>query len=172
MGKESLLNDGVFTKIVGTREKKSAYEQFVDYGKNFSPTDADLLEFTGKYEQLVKSNKDDLELLSCLEELIMQLRALDKLEQNVKYSIGGRNSEYIYAYALFYRHNHTKKDIREIVGKTEIHGSDPAMFLGNSELKTRAVVYLSIKMGEVIHRNREYVNNLLENKFGSITNII
>lgn len=167
MGRNSILNDGVFTKIVGTDKTKSSYDLFIKYGESFSQDDLRLQEFTGKYSDMIDSMRNDFELLSEMEQLIMQMRALDKLEENIKYSIGGRNNEYIYAYTLFYRHNHEKKDIREIVGKTSDYGADLSNFPGNESLKTRATVYLAIKMGEVIHRNREYILEKLENKFGN-----
>lgn len=168
MGRNSILNDGVFTKIVGTDKTKSSYELFIKYGESFSQDDLQLAEFTGKYTNMIQLMKNDFELLSELEQLIMQMRAVNKLEENIKYSIGGRNNEYIYAYALFYRHNHEKKDIREIVGRTSDYGAVLSKFPGNETLKTRATVYLAIKMSEVIHRNREYILEKLENKFGNI----
>ena len=92
---DRILNDGVFTKIVGTRTTKSSYDLFVEQEKLFSPEDDQLTEFTGKYNKLINDNKELFELLSSMEEVIMQLRSLDVLGQNIKYSVGGRNREYI-----------------------------------------------------------------------------
>lgn len=153
MGRENVLNDGVFTKIVGTREKLSGYQQFIDYGKRFANGNSELVEFTGKYIDLVDKIKPSIEELSKVEEIVMQMRALENLEQNVKYSIGGRNNEYIYAYALFYRHDHIKKDIREIVGKTEVYGTEMEEFPGNLDLSNRAITSLERAMERVIQEN-------------------
>jgi hypothetical protein len=167
-----VLNDGVFSKIVGTRTTKSEYDLFIEQSKFYSDTDADLQEFTGKLTRLYDDNKEKFHLMSAIEEVIMQLRSLDKLEQNIKYSIGGRNSEYIYARVPFYRHNHEKKTITEIVGKTEVYGITLSEFPGNEELKARAVTYLAIKMRSVIHTNIEYVDNLFEKMFGNVKETI
>ena len=105
---DKLLNDGVFTKIVGTRTTKSSYDLFVEQEKLFSPTDDQLTEFTGKYNKLINENKELFQLLSSMEEVIMQLRSLEVLDKNIKYSVGGRNREYIYARVPFYRHGHNK----------------------------------------------------------------
>jgi len=163
---DRILNDGVFTKIVGTRTTKSSYDLFIEQGKLFSPTDDQLTEFSGKYSKLIDANKELFELLSCMEEVIMQLRSLDVLNKNIKYSIGGRNSEYIYARAPFYRHDHNKKNITEIVGKTEVYGSALSEFPGNEELKTRAITYLSMKMKSIIDTNMENVDNFSTKLFG------
>jgi len=66
---DRILNDGVFTKIVGTRTTKSSYDLFIEQGKLFSPTDDQLTEFSGKYSKLIDANKELFELLSCMEEV-------------------------------------------------------------------------------------------------------
>jgi hypothetical protein len=163
-------NDGVLSKIVGTRKTKSQCDLFIDQSKFYSPTDANLAEFTGKLTRLYDENKERFHLMSSIEEVIMQLRALDKLQENIKFSIGGRNSEYIYARVPFYRHNHEKKTITEIIGKTEVYGITLSEFPGNKDLMARAMFHLSIKMRGVIHSNIEYVDNLFEKIFGDVKN--
>lgn len=165
---DKVINDGVFSKIIGTRTTKSTYDLFIEQQKLYSPTDDQLTEFTGKYTKLINVNKELFQLLSSIEELVMQLRSLDKLEDNVKYSIGGRNNEYIYARASFYRHDHDKKTITDIIGKTEVYGSALSNFSGNEDLRTRAVTYLAIKMNDVIQTNTEYVDNLYTEMFGEL----
>lgn len=160
------LIDGVFTKIMGTRLKKNSYDRFVDYGKNFSPDD-DLQMLTGSYKHIIGENKETFELLCKIEEVIMQLRSFNKLEEGIRFYIGGRNSEYIYATAPFYRHETNSKLISDIVGKTEVYGADHQNFLGNEELMHKAYVYLAVKMKSVILANIQNVDNFKQNKFES-----
>jgi hypothetical protein len=163
---DKVINDGVFTKIVGTRITKSSYDLFIEQQKLFSPTDDELTEFTGKYSKLIDANKELFQLLSSVEELVMQLRSLDKLNHNIKYSVGGRNSEYIYARAPFYRHGHNKKTITDIVSKVEVHGNEMVEF--PNILQSRAQTYLAMKMRAVIDTNIENVDNLYTKMFGEL----
>ena len=161
-----LLNDGVFSKIVGTRTTKSSYDIFIEQQKLFSPTDGELTEFTGKYSKLIDANKELFQLLSTVEELVMQLRSLQMLHESIKYSVGGRNSEYIYARAPFYRHGHNKKTITDIVSKVEVHGNEMVEF--PNILRSRAQTYLAMKMRAVIDTNIENVDNLYTKMFGEL----
>ena len=163
---DKLLNDGVFTKIVGTRTTKSSYDLFVEQEKLFSPTDDQLTEFTGKYNKLINENKELFQLLSSMEEVIMQLRSLEVLDKNIKYSVGGRNREYIYARVPFYRHGHNKKTITDIVSKVEVHGNEMVEF--PNILQSRAQTYLAMKMRAVIDTNIENVDNLYTKMFGEL----
>lgn len=163
---DKVINDGVFTKIVGTRTTKSSYNLFIEQQKLYSPTDDELTEFTGKYSKLIDANKELFHLLSSVEELVMQLRSLDKLNHNIKYSVGGRNSEYIYARAPFYRHGHNKKTITDIVSKVEVHGNEMVEF--HNILQSRAQTYLAMKMRAVIDTNIENVDNLYTKMFGEL----
>ena len=163
---DKLLNDGVFTKIVGTRTTKSSYDLFVEQEKLFSPEDEQLTEFTGKYNKLINDNKELFQLLSSMEEVIMQLRSLYVLNENIKYSVGGRNREYIYARAPFYRHGHDKKTITDIVSKVDIHGNEMVEF--PNILQSRAQTYLAMKMRAVIDTNIENVDNLYTKMFGEL----
>jgi len=163
---DKVINDGVFTKIVGTRTTKSSYNLFIEQQKLFSPTDDQLTEFIGKYSKLIDANKELFQLLSSVEELVMQLRSLDKLNHNIKYSVGGRNSEYIYARAPFYRHGHNKKTITDIVSKVEVHGNEMVEF--PNILQSRAQTYLAMKMRAVIDTNIENVDNLYTKMFGEL----
>jgi hypothetical protein len=161
-----VINDGVFTKIVGTRTTKSSYDLFIEQQKLYSPTDDQLIEFTGKYIKLINANKELFHLLSSVEELVMQLRSLDTLNHNIKYSVGGRNSENIYARAPFYRHGHNKKTITDIVSKVEVHGNEMVEF--PNILQSRSQTYLAMKMRVVIDTNIENVDNLYTKMFGEL----
>lgn len=163
-------NDGVFTKIVGTAKKKNLYDIFLQNGEDQLKGHEQLQEFSGIYKLMVERNKDTFECLSKVEELIMQYRHYDEFikKPNIRFSIGGKDNKYIYAYVNFYRHGYTRPDIKEIVGKTEIYGSDHHKFSGNNELLSRAVRYLDKTMNETIRITEEEANKFIENKFGNI----
>ena len=105
------------------------------------------------------------DLLAKLEEVIMQLRALEKVEQHIKYYIGGRNSEYVYVFAPFYRSSVNNKHISEIIGKTEELGTDLKRF-DSDWYRTKAADYLKNKMMDVVNNNIKNVENILQEKFG------
>ena len=165
-------NDGVFTKIFGTDRQKHMFDIFLANGKKYSDENADLKEFTGIYHQLVEMNKGSLELLSKVEELIMQCRHLEDFKNSgtMKFSMAGRDNSYIYCYAKFYRHGYVRDELKEIVGKTEIYGDQVDKFSGNPDLMRRAASVLEKSMIENIRITRQQVNKLLENKFGNKQN--
>lgn len=167
-------NDGVFTKIVGSHRMKDAYETFIKNCEKYRTEDAeDLNIFMDHYKKIIKQNKSDIQLLCKLEEIVMQLRQLKDLKQssNVKFRIGGRNNEYVYAYALFYRHGMSRNDISDIVGKVEDLGTDIDILYDNSELVHMGQIRLEDKMMDGISITRREVSQLLKEKFGR-TNII
>jgi hypothetical protein len=103
----------------------------------------------------------------------MQLRQLEdlKINTNVKFRIGGRGNEYVYAYALFYRHGMSRNDISDIVGKVEDLGTDIDVLYNDSELVHLGQIRLEDKMMEAISITRREVTQLLKEKFGRTKNI-
>lgn len=167
-------NDGVFTKIVGTHKMKDAYDIFLKNCDKYTMEEVqDLRIFVDHYKSLINENKFNIRLLCKLEEVIMQLRQLEdlKLSSNVKFRIGGRNNEYVYAYALFYRHGMTRNDISDIVGKVEDLGTDIEVLYNDEELIRLGQIRLEDKMMEGISITRREVTKLLNKKFGRTNNI-
>lgn len=162
-------NDGVFTKIVGTSKKKNLYDVFLQNGEDQLKGNDQIQKFSGIYRIMVERYKEDMECLAKVEELIMQYRHYDEFikKPNIRFSIGGKDNKYIYAYVNFYRHGYIRPDIKEIVGKTEIYGADHRKFSGNGELITRAVRFLDRTMNETIRNTEEDADKLIENKFGN-----
>jgi hypothetical protein len=167
-------NDGVFTKIVGSHKMKDAYETFMKNSEKYRDTEvSDLHNFMDHYKTLINEHKFDIQLLAKLEEIIMQLRQLEdlKINNNVKFRIGGRGNEYVYAYALFYRHGMSRNDISDIVGKVEDLGTDIDVLYNDSELMHIGQIRLEDKMMEGISITRREVTQLLKEKFGRTKNI-
>jgi hypothetical protein len=106
-----LITDTVFDEIL----KNDTFKSFAFLSQDSDdPTTA---AYAQSYLNLVMRNKDNLETLSLLEKLIVQLRCKEFIDGNIKFSeVRG----YIYARAPFYK-NITKgnKDIRVVIGKVD-----------------------------------------------------
>jgi len=155
MPRENKLTEGVFTGIVGTRERISSYDLFLEtMTKKNSP---ELSKWSKKYRDHINKNKVKFQNLAKLEEVIMQLRSKETLLENIKLSLV---REYIYARALFYREGKGTKDIRVIVDKTDIYGEDLNVLLKNKEFMSKAVTKLQAAMDKEIAENVRTIENI------------
>ena len=84
----------------------------------------ELNDFTDYYKQVVTKWKSQFDTVALLEEIILQLRAKENISE-IKLSV--IRDEYIYARSPFFRRGGSTKDIRVIVGKTDIDGDDVDM---------------------------------------------
>lgn len=118
MGRFNKSTEGVFTDIVGDSTQISSYDAFVNYGTTLSGTSSkDLKKFTKLYSDLIMANKNTFMKLSKLEEVIMQMRSMENID-DIKLSLV---REYIYARSPFFRKGKLSKDIRVIVDKSEFY---------------------------------------------------
>ena len=123
MSRENKLTGGVFTGIVGTSEKISSYDKFLNHTVDMNqPHSEELVKHCNRYKDFIGMMKTNFEKLAKLEGVIMQMRAKELIAEEVKLSLV--RNEYIYARTLFYREDRETKDIRIIVGKTEFYGSN------------------------------------------------
>lgn len=158
MPRENKLTEGVFTGIVGTREKISSYDKFlnvnVDLSIKHSP---ELIKYCKKYKDVITKNKQKFQNLAKLEEVIMQLRSKETLLENMKFSLV---REYIYARALFYRDGKGTKDIRVIVEKTDTVGSDLNLLSKTESFVEKAKRKLEEAMDKEIQENIRLVDGI------------
>lgn len=155
MPRENKLTEGVFTGIVGTRERISSYDLFLEtMTKKNSP---ELSKWSKKYRDHINKNKVRFQNLAKLEEVIMQLRSKETLLENIKLSLV---REYIYARALFFREGKGTKDIRVIVDKTDIYGDDLNSLLKNKEFMQKATTKLQEAMDKEIQENIRLIENI------------
>jgi ERCC4-related helicase len=108
--------NGVFIDIVGDDTTIPAYDTFIAFEKNSAKVSKK--KFTGlakEYEFITSNNKKTFEQLAALEELILQERAITKLN-DIKVSFV---RDYIYVRTPFFRNSNTTKDIRVIVDRVE-----------------------------------------------------
>lgn len=146
MGRFNQTIDGVFVDIVGNSNQISTYDKFVGYGKDIKTTDT-INVYTKEYQDLISGNKVTFWKLAKLEEIIMQLRTKENID-DIKLSLV---RDYIYARCPFYRKDKMSKDIRVIVDKSEFHGTDmdklakSKTFMKTAEDKLRKAMELEIE---------------------------
>lgn len=159
MARENKLTGGVFTEIVGTTEKVSSYDKFLNVNIDLSiPHTEELMRHCERYRDFISMLKPNFEKLAKLEGVIMQLRAKELISEEIKLSLV---REYIYARTLFYREDKGTKDIRVIVGKTDVWGEDLESLMDNEEFIRIAKDKLSKAIDKEIQKNIKLINQIL-----------
>lgn len=123
MGRENKIITTVFTNIVRLKGgRPSAYNEFLILDEELSiPVSDELKSIKDRYMSILMKINEDLRELANLEEIIVQLRSLELIDTDIKIFL---QREYIYARSTFLRIDKETKDIRAIIGKTDIYGDD------------------------------------------------
>lgn len=159
MGRENRLTGGVFTEIVGTQDKISSYDRFLNVNVDLDiPHTDELVKYCNQYKNHIRMMKTSFETLAKLEEVIMQLRSKETIMDELKLSLV---REYIYARCLFYREGKGTKDIRVIVGKSDIYGTDIEKLTGDVDFMDLAKEKLLKAMDSEIVENTKILKNIL-----------
>ena len=161
MGRVNKTIEGVFTNIVGTSSEISTYNQFINQGEDLNVS-KELQDLTDTYVKLVNDHKNTFEQLASLEEIIMQMRIKENLD-DIKLSLV---REYIYARTPFYRKDKKAKDVRVIVDKIEFHpevGTNTEILIGNEDFMARAKEKLTSAMDSEIKENIRLLKQMLNN---------
>lgn len=155
MGRVNKSTEGVFVNIVGSNSEISKYKQFL----HRSPSTM----LSGKYQGLLAaySNKCsvikmDLEQLSQLEVIIMQIRSKEDMDGNIVWF--AMRNKYVYARCPFYRTDQSINEMRCLIDNLEFHFKDPkdtdlTMLAGNPEFVEKTKEKLTSKMDEEINEN-------------------
>ena len=153
MGK---LNNGVFLKVTGDQEQRPMWEQFItdDQGTDLHP-EIGLAKFVELYKERVTSMKTDIQELSDLEVIILQIRSLSILVGNVKlYTV---KDKYIYARTNFYRSDNEINELRILIDPIDLYfpnGTvDPQILFGNEDFMKKVYYKLRTSMLETIIEN-------------------
>jgi hypothetical protein len=158
MARENKLTEGVFTGIVGTRERISSYDKFLNVNVDLSIKHTpELNKYCKKYKDIINKNKDRFQNLAKLEEVIMQLRSKETILENVKLSLV---REYVYARAQFYREGKGTKDIRVIVAKTDEVGTNIKLLATEAAFLQRAKTKLELAMDKEIAENLRLIEGI------------
>lgn len=158
MGRFNATIDGVFTDLVEVGQIPS-YEKFINNGNDIKPS-KDLKKFTTEYKNLVKMFGPTIEKLATMEEIIMQLRAKESVE-DVKLSLV---RDYVYARTPFFRRGKTSKDIRVIVDKEEFwEFTNVDDLVNNKDFMDKAIGKLTKAMDSEIQNSIHEYKKILEN---------
>lgn len=157
MGRFNATIDGVFTDLVEVGQIPS-YDKFVNYGNDMKQS-RELKKFTTEYKNLVKMFGPTIEKLATLEEIIMQMRSKESME-DVKLSLV---RDYLYARCSFYRRGKLSKDIRVIVDKAEFwEYTNIDELSNNKEFMDKAMGKLTKAMDSEIKNNMYEFNKSQE----------
>jgi hypothetical protein len=151
MGRINKTIDGVFIDLIGTPNELSSYDQFLKQsnGKKLSK---ELNGLTEIYKKLITENKTTFELLASLEEVIMQMRIRENLD-DIKIT---QVREYLYVRTPFYRKDRKSKDVRVLVGNLEFYPqvtNDINILLNDEEFMDKARTKLLRAMDNEIQEN-------------------
>ena len=117
MPRTNKITERVFSGLEKTRDRNGAHERFLaldtEMGLEETPS---LLAWKKRYADLAEEFVDDLADLAIIEEIIIQMRAKQVIDSEIRLSLS-RN--YIYARSLFYRRGNQINDIRVVIGKTD-----------------------------------------------------
>ncbi len=144
MGRDNKIIKSVFSGIVEGNEIEKFKKTDETQGINVTP---ELKEMLDLYGVILYPLMDRIKDLAKLEELIIQLRSRECIDEEIKITI---QREYIYARSTFFRNDRDTKDIRAIIGKTEIYGTDVDVILRNDEFmkKAKSALY-DVMTGEI-----------------------
>ena len=160
MSRNNKLTQVVLSEIIGTDSKVSKFHQFIHVDKLLGVTETpELKDCLKLYGKLATKNLKEIVDMAKLEEIIVQLRCREQVMEEFKLS---KVREYIYARALFYRSEKDVKDIRVVVGRTDIWGDDIDKLLGNEEFVKLSVTKLKEVMTIEIDENLKYFETLKE----------
>ena len=155
MGRVNKSTEGVFVNIVGSNSEISKYQQFL----HRSPSTMS----SGKYQGLMTaySNKCsvikmDLEQLSQLEVIIMQIRSREEIDGNIVWF--QMRNKYVYARCPFYRTDQSINEMRCLIDNlefyfTDVNDPDLSILSGNPEFVEKTKEKLFAKMDEEISEN-------------------
>ena len=136
---------GAFIDLIGDPYSYSEMAKFVINSP--SPASEELKSLTKVYSNSVDQITDKLNYLAKLEELILQMRAMENLVE-IKLSIV--RDDYVYARSPFLRIGSSTKDLRIIVGKTDSLGNDLEKLEKDDVFMERAKRKMKESMKEMI----------------------
>jgi len=160
MARNNILIKLVFGDIVANQNKISATEQFLEADENLGINETEQLKkYKEIYDNLVRKINSDLNTLSNLEGIIVQLRCIEMVPNEIKFSL---LRDYIYARTTFYRPNNEIRDIRVIVGKLEDFDEPYETIIEYPEFILMAQNKLKETMSNIMKKNGIDVENLHE----------
>jgi len=140
--------DGVFTKL-----HNSYYDVLKRRSSDYSKETQDLEDV---YQLHLDRNRDHYEMISKIEQLVLQRRVYDS-PKDIKLGI---QDGYIFAMCPFFRGDKKANDIRVYPGKITTLGTDLNALYGDEEFMDRVKDMLRQQMQRSIAKSEELLNHL------------
>jgi hypothetical protein len=163
MGRVNKTTEGVFVNIMGTSSKRSSYDQFITRNpEDFTDRDPRycVADYVRDYSNKVGQLKVDLQQLSDLEVIIMQMRSKSSMGENITlYTV---RDTYVYARCPFFRVDKDTNEVRVLVDNVEFNLNsegqlDLSMLSGNDEFMDKVHKKLSEVMdNEILSNTKDY----------------
>lgn len=159
MPRNNKVTERVFAHIAETGSRKGTYDKFltIDQEMGLEVTEP-LQQMKQQYAAIAKNCSEDIKVLAALEEIIVQMRAKQVIDSELRLSLS-RN--YIYARSLFYRRDNQINDIRVVIGKTEDYGVDLEILIDDPEFRSLCKLRLTEAMDKEITKNVEYLTQIV-----------
>lgn len=147
MGRENKIISNIFLNMLNNDD----FDSFMNTDEKLEINQSDeIKDLLSQYEYVFNQIKPDIIQLAELEEYIIQLRCRESIKTELKFTI---QREYIYARSSFVRRGYETKDMRAIVSKTEVYGSDVNLFYSNPDLIKLSIDTLYNLMTTEIKKN-------------------
>ena len=156
MGRLNKTTEGVFVNIVGTSKERSTYDQFITRSNGSDqPGGYCLADFVTEYSDKVSKHKIDIQQLADLEVIIMQIRSISNMMDNIKlYTV---RDTYVYARCPFFRSDNDINEVRILVDPIDLYFPDGTADLeilsGNETFMLKAYGKLYIVMTYELDKN-------------------
>ncbi len=163
MSKSNNVIKRVFAEVAETSRQKGSYEKFLGIDKEIGLSESELLTLMKeRYIGIINNIKYDISILASLEEVIMQLRAREMIESELRLSL---NKNFIYARATFYRSENKINDIRVIAGRIEDYGDDLESLINDPSFRSICIEKVKEAMDKEIEKNVFNLNLIFNEKF-------
>ena len=159
MGKNNRLTDGAFGILMSNEDHMKFLLADDELGIKVIP---EIMQCKELYTRILNKHMDDITILAKLEDTITQLRCKEVAKKDFKLS---QTRGYIYARTPFFRNGKDIKDIRTVVGKSEVYGNNLDALFANKTFVIQAKDKLQIAITEQIKDNMTYINALEEKIF-------
>lgn len=148
---------GVMIDILPKGTNISSFEKFIKIDEVNTIDTSHFNNYKEEYNNLVNEHKSVFKKLALLEQVIIQNRCFNTIDESVKLIIA---RGYIYARALFYRQDNEVDDIRVIVGKTDEYGDNPDVLLKDKGFMEITYNKLYDAMEKEIEKTEEQLNQI------------
>jgi hypothetical protein len=156
MGRVNKTIKSAFADLTGSDTRPPAYDAFINSNNPKKPSDR-LAAMLNDYKGFVDEHRKQLERISLVEEIIMQLRTYENIT-DIRLS-NVRN--YIYGRCPFYRKDIKTKDVRVVIESSDIWDKLSIKELyDNKEFMKRVKASLREKMSEIIEENIDRLQQL------------